>query len=794
MGSGPMGLIISSLLSRKLEEVYLWIPDTILAQEMKKTREGNLLQSPYRIADNIHIISDYMEFERNSWCFHIAVPSRTLEENINHLLDTIDNRQEFVFNLFTKGLLPHKTRRRLGLVTFSSLIEHLSKEKSLSDFGIAAINGPSLLQELVDEQHSFFNIGSHSKEAADYLADLFQFPFIHTSTTKELHSMEMAGVLKNPIAIAMGIASVLPGSGSNIQGELLRLGFMEMLAFAKEYNLSQEIFMGRSGLSDLITTSTSKRSRNRNYGKKMVGELMVGPEKLSIKDRLEIWVTPKSFIEREVSKWHDTVEGAYALGIILELAAEKNLELPLYKTLFEVLSRKIPPISIANLLTGKKSSFPLQKLVGVKKQGMDLAAGEHFQYILEERIIKSIVSTSGFLARIKKQSASTIDNLEKRKTRATRKKDTKESDKLRNEIILWNTFANSGREEELSKARQIIRFYVKEIADSYKPAIRDSLMKFVTPFRFFSGGMKWGSVTAHLGGEVEKVKQLSEKYNLLYTPRHQSHLDSVEMAYALNKLNLPTPRYAAGVNLMSSPFWEWMLKSLGAYAVDRERTRNSLYLECLSVYSSLLLESGIPSLVYPEGTRSRTGEIVPIKTGILKTAIDAFRNTGSEIVIIPISISYETVPEDTEFVGIPEKLSLNDFLNKRSNVYMDFCEPIPISEHIGNDDPSLSIGSGIVHGWAKYHRILPNQIIAKILTDNEMSLDVDCLPELIHEFILSNPGNYLTTNVNDIQKSGINRLKKCKIIEIEDNKIMATESNLVTYYGNMVPINKSREY
>lgn len=794
LGSGPMGLLLCSLLSRKLEEVFLWIPEKELAEEYNRTKLTTILNHPFSIPDNVQIISNFLEFERNSWCFHIAVPSRTLEELAFQLMETLDKENEFVFCLFTKGLLTKKSRKLINGISFSDYIQYLVSARKIKNYSIAAINGPSLLQELLEENHSFFHIGSTEASCTTFLAELYRFPFIHCTTTQELSSMEIAGVLKNPIAIATGIASVLPDCGSNLEGELIRMGFREMLSFASAYGLSEEEFLGRSGLADLITTATSPKSRNRNYGKKMIGSLMTGPEKLSIKEKFEIFLNPKAYIEKEVSKWHDTVEGAYALGIILELGHEKNLVLPLYQTLFEVLSRKIPPIAIANLLTGGHTEFPIEKLVGFKKQGMDIAAGYNFQPMLVDRVLRVILSEPGFLSRIKKQSYSTMESIQKRINRAERRGNTEEAVKYKKEFKLWEDFENCTREEERDKITKLIQFYVNEIADSYRPTIRDSLMKVVAPIRLFSGGFRPGSITPILGGEIEKIQQVASKYNLLYAPRHQSHLDSVELAYALNKLNLPIPRYAAASSLMSSPFWEWMLKSLGAYSVDRERNRNTLYLECLRIYSTLLLESGIPSLVYPEGTRSRTGGIVPIKTGILKTAIDAFRNTGSEIIIVPVAISYETVPEDKEFCGIPEKLTMQSYLAKRTSVYLDFCQPLAISQYMGLDDPSLAISGDIVNQWIQYQRILPNQILAKLFVENEFKLPKKKLESLVEEFLLNHPGNYLTTNPSEILQKGLSRLKKMKLIEEVNDSWEATQRDLITYYGNMVPSLRSSEF
>ncbi|WCL48763.1 1-acyl-sn-glycerol-3-phosphate acyltransferase [Leptospira sp. GIMC2001] len=789
LGSGPMGYLISSLLSKKLDEVSLWIPDAKVVEDLQRSRTVKILKNQSRIPDNVNIVSDLAEYERNSWVFHIAVPSRFLEETVRNLIDLLTPDQDYIFSIFTKGLLSHKSRRLTGVYSFSDFVSKLLLDKKIKNSAVCVVNGPSLLQEMLEEQNTFLNVGCKDTKTAEFIADIYKNSYIQTSTTTEIESMEMAGVLKNPIAIACGIVSALPNCGSNLQGELIQTGFQEMLQFARAMHLSTESFYGRSGLSDLITTAVSRKSRNRNYGRKMVGQLMVGPENLSILEKIEVWVRPEEFIEREVSKWSDTVEGAFALGNILELANEKNIQLPLYQVLFDVLSRKSPPQAIESLLTGAKSDFSIEKMVGVKKKGMDYAAGNDFKNVLENRILKQVQSSPGFMTRIKKQSTSIVATIEKRVQRLSRKKSQDEVTHFSKELHRWVNFQNSNRESEIVKLRELIDFYVNEIADHYKPSVRESLIKVIAPFRFFSGGLKYGSVSPHLGGEIDQIKKLSKKYNILYAPTHRSHLDSVELAYGLNKLQLPIPRYAAGSNLMTTPFWEWMLKSLGAYSVDRERTRNSLYLECLTIYSTVLLESGIPSLVYPEGTRSRTGGIVSIKTGILKTAVDAFRNTGSEIIVVPVALSYETVPEDAQFCGENEKLGMQDFLSRRSNVYMDFCEPIPISEHMGNDDPTITIGYEIQKGWANYHRILPNQLLCKILMENEMAIHLSTLNDLIEEFISHNPGNYLTEDPELIVRQGLKSIRKRKIVQIENDFVQAIRPDLITYYGTMVPAN-----
>ncbi|WP_411824072.1 1-acyl-sn-glycerol-3-phosphate acyltransferase [Leptospira sp. 'Mane'] len=794
LGSGPMGLIVSTLVAQKYDQVTLWIPDKELAESLRKRRQTEIMGMTLEIPQHIEIVSSLDQFGRDDWAFHVAVPSRSFLDNLHSLIDNLDANNDYVFSFFTKGILDSKYRKKHGFVTYSQYLDHILKEKNFRSASIAVVNGPSMVAELMEEKYTFFNIGSETKKTADYLAELFLSHYVHTSITDDIHGMEIIGVAKNPMAIAAGIVSLMPNYGSNLLGEIMSVGFQEVRDLAMKYGARPDTVMGRSGLADFIATATSNRSRNKKFGQKIAGELLSGQEKLSILDKVEIFFSPKQFIERESNKWHDNVEGTYALSILIELANEIRLPFSFHRTLFDVLTRKQPPDSLLHLIRGTKNSTTQSSLIVPKKQGLNLTSGIDFQSLLVDRIVKHINNSSGTTTRIKKQSAAIVETTQKRLSKAKRKKQNLDIEKFSQEVEVWQRFHISNKDEESSLIKELIRFYVREIADNYSPTVRESLLRFIAPIRLFSGGFMRGSMIPHIGGKTEVVKALSSKYNILYAPTHRSHLDSVEVAYSLFHLGLPVPRYAAGINLMSNPFWEWMLKSLGAYAVDRDRTRNSLYLECLTLYSQVMLEQGIPSLVYPEGTRSRTGGVVPVKTGLLTTAVNAFRSSGTEIVIVPMALSYETVPEDNQFCDIPEDLGMAGFLAKRSNVYVEFCDPIPISEYAHTDDPTLELSYRISKGWKQYHKLLPNQIVAKILSENEHNVEVSQATSLVEDFITRHNGNYLTRDPEEIWEKGKKILEKRKIVE-ESNRVLRSKvESLVNYYGNMVPEDADQKY
>ncbi len=794
LGSGPMGLIIATLVAQKYDDVVLWIPDKELVESLKRRRQTEIMGISLEIPDHIEIVSSLDIFGRDDWTFHVAVPSRSFIDNIHSLLETIDLRNDFVFSIFTKGVLEAKYRKKYGFTTYSQYLEYLLQEKKLKTSTIAVVNGPSMIAEIMEGKLSFFNVGSSNKKTSDYIAEIFYSKNIHTSTTDDINGMEIIGVAKNPMAIASGIVSLMPHYGSNLLGELLSVGFQEARDLAMKYGARPDTVMGRSGLADFLATATSKKSRNRNFGRKIVGELLSGQEKLSIRDKLEIFFSPKQFIERETDKWHDNIEGTYALSILIELANDIRLPFTLHRILFDVLTRKQPPDALLQYIQGGKPSIHATPLVVPKKQGLTLTSGIDFISLLEDRILKHINNAQGSISRIKKQSTAIIESTSKRLTKAKRKNQSLDISKFSGEIEIWQKFHNASKDEDTTYIKELIRFYVREIADNYSPTVRESLLRFIAPIRLFSGGFLKGSMIPHIGGKTEDVKALASKYNILYAPTHRSHLDSVEVAYSIFHLGLPVPRYAAGINLMSNPFWEWMLKSLGAYAVDRDRTRNSLYLECLTLYSQVMLEQGIPSLVYPEGTRSRTGANVPVKTGLLTTAVNAYRSSGTEIVIVPISVSYETVPEDNQFCDIPDELSMATFLSKRSNVYVEFCDPIPISEYAHNEDPTLELSYRISKGWKQFHKLLPNQILARILMENEHHIEGSQAIMLIEDFISRHNGNYLTKDPEEIWTKGKKILEKRKLIEESNRTLHSKVESLINYYGSMIPEDEDKKY
>lgn len=221
-------------------------------------------------------------------------------------------------------------------------------------------------------------------------------------------------------------------------------------------------------------------------------------------------------------------------------------------------------------------------------------------------------------------------------------------------------------EEEAAKVneeilRQILHRYSEEIVGTFN--IRTFLFarKFLTMFftrllNTAAGKSIWGSKyrlndRMLVKGQVETVRSLFKKGNIVIVPTHFSNLDSILIGYALDTFaGLPSFSYGAGLNLYNAGFAAYFMNRLGAYRVDR-RKKNTIYLETLKTMSNLSIQRGVNNLFFPGGTRSRSGSLeTKLKMGLLGTVVEAQRELfakgeDTKVFVIPMVLSYHFVLE-----------------------------------------------------------------------------------------------------------------------------------------------------
>ncbi|HQX44602.1 MAG TPA: NAD(P)H-dependent glycerol-3-phosphate dehydrogenase, partial [Saprospiraceae bacterium] len=180
---------------------------------------------------------------------------------------------------------------------------------------IGCLAGPNLYREILDGQPTACVIASEYDEVikagSEYLASKIFYVF----GSYDLVGAEMAGALKNIIALASGMLAG-KGMGKNIQAMLITRGLREMIEIGRAVGATHRSFLGTAGIGDLIATATSEKSRNFTFGFRFSqGESM----------------------QEIISSMDEIVEGVRTVQIAHQLAKYYQIRVPIIQMIYSVL-------------------------------------------------------------------------------------------------------------------------------------------------------------------------------------------------------------------------------------------------------------------------------------------------------------------------------------------------------------------------------------------------------------------------------------------------------------------------
>ncbi len=237
------------------------------------------------------------------------------------------------------------------------------------------------------------------------------------------------------------------------------------------------------------------------------------------------------------------------------------------------------------------------------------------------------------------------------------------------------------------------------------------------------------------------VRELAKEYEIIYTPCHRSHIDYLLLSYVIYKRGLMVPYIAAGDNL-NMPFVGQLLRGGGAFFIRRTFRGNGLYTTVFKEYLFSILSRNTPLEYFIEGGRSRTGRLLPAKTGMLAMTVHGhLRGRAKPIVFVPTYIGYERLMEGSTYVGemqgkpkeAESVLGIVKTLRKIERIFgkvhVNFGEPVFLDDKLKafgadqiriekNDDPIPNEVSDAVNSAA--HTILEN--INRAVVINPVSL------------------------------------------------------------------------
>ncbi len=257
------------------------------------------------------------------------------------------------------------------------------------------------------------------------------------------------------------------------------------------------------------------------------------------------------------------------------------------------------------------------------------------------------------------------------------------------------------KEISLEKAKKQALDIMDEIAGDY----RESTIRFGERILTWLFKRLYRTIKV---SNAETLRQLAQDgHEIIYVPCHRSHMDYLLLTYIIYHQGLVTPRIAAGINLN---FWPAgpIFRKAGAFFIRRSFGGNRLYSTIFREYLGLLFERGYPVKYYAEGGRSRTGKILPPKTGMFAMTLQSMlRGIHRPLSIVPVYLGYEHVMEvatyhkelsgskkqkesifgvikairnlrnyGNGYVNFGEPLNLNQFLTTQIPDWKDFIDPI----------------------------------------------------------------------------------------------------------------------
>lgn len=325
------------------------------------------------------------------------------------------------------------------------------------------------------------------------------------------------------------------------------------------------------------------------------------------------------------------------------------------------------------------------------------------------------------------------------------------------------------------------------------------------------------------------VRELAKDYQVIYTPCHRSHIDYLLLSYIIHRRGLMVPYIAAGDNL-NLPFVGQFLRGGGAFFIRRSFRGNGLYTSVFKEYLYSIVSRNTPLEYFIEGGRSRTGRLLPPKTGMLAMTVHShLRNKGKNkpIVFIPTYIGYERLMEGSTYIGelqgkpkeAESVLGLLKTVRKIERIFgqvhLNFGEPVFLDDvlkshdadqiHIAkNDDPippevSQAITSSAYEILEKINNavvINPVTLLSLILLSTEkQTVSEDLLVKQLNAYrnmatqqAYDERTEVTTLSGQDIIQHGL-KLKLIKRVPHALGSIIAIEDNqapLLSYFRNNI--------
>lgn len=302
LGGGSWGTALARELALKNIDTTLYIRNEEQKDNLVKTKINSRYLPEIELPENLSYSSDLNETVHDAKFIVLAVPTNSVRDMLIELQDKI-NEDVILINV-AKGI------EMDTLMRISEISNELLPQNSF-----VALSGPTHAEEVALDYPSTIVAASRDLDAAMKVQNLFMSDTFRVYTNDDLLGVELAGALKNVIALANGILVGL-GYGDNTMAALMTRGIAEITRLGTTMGALPSTFLGLAGVGDLIVTCTSLHSRNRRCGQ-LIGE-------------------GKS-VEEAIKEVGMVVEGIKTTSAAKKLSERYDVDMPITTALYGVL-------------------------------------------------------------------------------------------------------------------------------------------------------------------------------------------------------------------------------------------------------------------------------------------------------------------------------------------------------------------------------------------------------------------------------------------------------------------------
>ena len=309
IGAGSWGTALANTLAYKNKNVFLWTEKQKVSDQINKTKINKKYFKKILLHKNITSIFGKIDPKLYSFIFYV-LPAKAFDKFLKNYLI---NNQVINFIICSKGLGEK-----------GEFVSDLAKE-NLRIKNLFILSGPSFADEVILNKPTALSLAG--KKQHETIGKLFHSSNLRLYYSNHIKTLEFLGILKNIYALGAGIIDAL-NLGENAKASYLTRCLYEIKSTLKIKKLDQEQLFSLGGVGDLFLTSNSSKSRNYNFGYKLIKNKLKNPEKI-------------------------TIEGLNSIHVINKNKDIDFNQLPILKTIFNIIKGKNPQTEIEKLLKRK---------------------------------------------------------------------------------------------------------------------------------------------------------------------------------------------------------------------------------------------------------------------------------------------------------------------------------------------------------------------------------------------------------------------------------------------------------